>query len=103
MMPRTYQLADVGLELFLQPAGRASLYLTFESPAARDAAAAALAAQPALRLAARRRCARACRLELGLAPMCIVACAAAQHAPAFASWRRGSWDAGALQEVGCLK
>ena len=61
MMPRTYQLQDVGVELFLQPAGRASVYLTFESPAGRDAAMRALAAQPALRLAAwRRRARRGC-------------------------------------------
>ena len=43
----------MGLELFLRPGGRASLYLTFPSPAARDAAVRQLAAQPALRLAAR--------------------------------------------------
>ena len=53
MATRTYQLEDVGLELFLRPGGRASLYLTFASPAARDAAMRQLAAQPALRLAAR--------------------------------------------------
>ena len=53
MMRRTYQLVDVGLELFLRPGGRASLYLTFASPAARDAAMRQLSAQPALRLAAR--------------------------------------------------
>lgn len=53
MARRTYQLEDVGLELFLRPGGRASLYLTFASPAARDAAMRQLAAQPALRLAAR--------------------------------------------------
>ena len=54
MMPRTYQLEDLGLELFLQPGGRESLYLTFQSPPARDAAMKLLAAQPALRLAARQ-------------------------------------------------
>ena len=45
---RTYQLEDLGLEVFFS--GRSSLYLTFRQHADRDAFAAALARQPALEL-----------------------------------------------------
>ena len=42
------QLEDLGLELFFS--GRSSLYLTFRCPADRNAFAASLRAQPALKV-----------------------------------------------------
>jgi hypothetical protein len=50
---RRFQLEDAGLEVF--SGARASLFLAFRAPAARDAFAAALAAQPAARLEPARR------------------------------------------------